>query len=57
VIIFPILFRNTIDEYVYSMIESKQSEVSKVMDNIEYESNSSESVFGDVINIIRNKYK
>lgn len=57
VIIFPILFRNTIDSYVYDLIESKQSEVSKVLDNTEFKSNTNESVFGDVIEKIKEKYK
>jgi len=57
VIIYPLIFQNTIDSYVYELIESKQQEVSKVLDNSEYESKAGESVFGDVIEKIKNKYK
>lgn len=57
VIIYPIVFSDTIDEYVYSLIESKQNEVSLVLDNKESESNINESVFGDVINKIKEKYE
>jgi SWI/SNF-related matrix-associated actin-dependent regulator 1 of chromatin subfamily A len=50
-------FIETIDEYVYGTIESKRKELTKVMDNIDYESDVTESVVGDVMNIIKNKYK
>ena len=57
VIIFPIIFNDTIDTYVYNLIESKQYEVSKILDNIQYESKAGESVFNDVIEKIKEKYK
>jgi len=57
VIIYPIVFSDTIDYYVYSLIESKQNEISKVLDNVEYESNINESVFGDVIKKLKEKYE
>jgi len=57
VVIYPIIITNTIDAYVYNLIESKQSEVSKVIDNEEYSSNAEESVFGDVIKKIKEKYE
>jgi SNF2 family DNA or RNA helicase len=56
VILFPILFRNTIDEYVDIMINSKQTEFSKIMDNENYKLNTDESVLGDVIKMIKEKY-
>jgi SNF2 family DNA or RNA helicase len=56
VIIYPLIFQNTIDSYVYELIESKQTEVSKVLDNSDYESKAGESVFGEVIEKIKNKY-
>ena len=56
VIIYPVIFRNTIDDYVYEMIESKQVEVSKVLDNEDYKSTANESVLGEVIEKIKNKY-
>lgn len=57
VIIYPIIFSETIDSYVYNLIESKQFEVSKVLDNTEFESNTNESVFNDVIKKIKEKYE
>jgi SNF2 family DNA or RNA helicase len=57
VIIYPAIFRDTIDDYVYSMIESKQLEFSSVMDNVREEQKINESVFYDVIEKIKNKYK
>ena len=54
--IFYLLFRETIDEYVYSSIESKRKEISKVMDNEEYSSTAVESVVGDVIKMIMKKH-
>lgn len=51
------IFEETIDDYVYSTIESKRKEITKVMDNVDYESNIEESVARDVINLIKNKYR
>lgn len=47
----------TIDEYVFDKIESKRKEITKVMDNVDYESNISESIARDIINMLKNKYK
>lgn len=55
--IYPIIFRDTIDEYVYSSIESKRGEIIKVMDNEDYESTITETVVSEVINALKNKYK
>lgn len=55
--IYVPIFEETIDDYVYSTIESKRKEITKVMDNIDYESNIEDSVARDVINLIKNKYK
>jgi SNF2 family DNA or RNA helicase len=55
--IYPVIFRDTIDEYVYSSIENKRQEIVKVMDNENYESVTTEAVVSDVINKIKNKYK
>jgi len=56
VIIYPLIFSNTIDEYVYTMIESKQGEVSAVLDNEKFKSNTDESVLNDVIIYLKEKY-
>lgn len=54
--IYPLIFPDTIDDYVYSSIESKRKEIVKVMDNEDYKSNINESVLNDVINKIKEKY-
>lgn len=55
--IYVPIFEETIDDYVYSTIESKRKEITKVMDNVDYEADITESVARDVINLIKNKYK
>ena len=54
--IYPLIFKDTIDDYVYSAIESKRSEIVKVLDNEDYKSNYNESVLSDVIEIIKKKH-
>jgi len=54
--IYPIIFPDTIDDYVYSSIESKRKEIIKVLDNENYKSNIEESVFNEVINKILSKH-
>lgn len=55
--IYPFIFPDTIDDYVFSLIESKRKEIVKVIDNEDYESNVKESVFNEVIEKIKNKHK
>ena len=55
--IYPLIFRDTMDDYVFSAIENKRKEIVKVMDNEDYKSNVGESVLGEVIEKIKNKYK
>ena len=55
--IYPLIFPDTIDDYVFSTIESKTKEIVKVMDNEDYKSNVNESVLGEVMEIIKNKHK
>ncbi|MFW5847369.1 MAG: SNF2-related protein [bacterium] len=55
--IYPILFPNTIDEYVFETVENKRSEITAVMDNEKYESNIDDSILGDVIEKMKNKYR
>lgn len=50
------VFKNTIDEYVFFSVENKRKEILKVIDNEEYTSNVTESVFSDVINNLKKKY-
>lgn len=54
--IYPIIFRDTIDDYVFSSIEGKRREINKVMDNEDYVSNVGESVVSEVIAKIKGKY-
>jgi hypothetical protein len=54
--IYPLIFPDTIDDYVYSSIENKRVELVKVMDNEDYKSNVSDSVLGEVIEIIKRKH-
>jgi len=54
--IYVLIFPDTIDDYVFSAIESKRKEIVKVMDNENYESNVSESVLSDVIKKIKSKH-
>ena len=54
--IYPLIFPDTIDDYVYSAIESKRKEIVKVIDNEDYTSNINEFVLSDVIDKIKRKY-
>lgn len=54
--IYPLIFLDTIDDYVYSKIETKREEIIKVLDNEKYTSNVEESVLSDVIEKIKSKY-
>lgn len=55
--IYPIIFKDTIDEYVFESLEAKQKEISKVIDNEDYNGNINESSFNDIITIINKKHK
>ena len=55
--IYPLIFKDTIDEDVFDSLEDKRSEILKVIDNVDYNSNVSESVINDVLKKIRDKYK
>lgn len=51
------VFKNTIDEYIFDLIESKRAELSQVIDGEKYESDISQSIINDLITIIKNKHK
>jgi SNF2 family DNA or RNA helicase len=55
--IYPLIFPDTIDDYVFSSIESKRKEIVKVMDNEDYKSNITDSVLSEVIDKIIAKHK
>ena len=54
--IYPLIFPDTIDDYVYSSIEGKRKEIVRVMDNEDYKSNIKESVLSEVIEKIKQKH-
>lgn len=54
--IYPLIFPDTIDDYVFSAIESKRSEIVKAIDNEDYTSDVNESVLSEVIDRIKKKY-
>jgi SNF2 family DNA or RNA helicase len=55
--IYPLIYNDTVDSYVFSAIENKRKEIVKVLDNEDYKSNVEESVLGEVIEKIKEKYK
>ncbi len=55
--IYPLIYPETIDDYVYSSIESKRKEIVKVMDNEDYKAKVEESVLTEVIQRIKDKHK
>lgn len=54
--IYALMFLDTIDEYVYSSIESKRKEIVKVIDNENYASSIEDSVLSEVIQKIMKKH-
>lgn len=56
VFIYPVIVKDTIDEYVFNMIEKKRIEITKVLDNEDYKSNIEESVLSEVLEMLRKKY-
>lgn len=50
------MYRNSIDEYVFNLIESKRSEISQVIDNEKYISNVSSQIINNLIEIIKKKH-
>lgn len=51
------IYKDTIDEYILNLIESKRGEISQVIDGEKYESNINQSIINDLIQIIKNKHK
>lgn len=54
--IYPVIFFDTVDEYVFRLIESKRKEIVAVLDNETYISNIEKSTVNDIVNYIKNKY-
>jgi SWI/SNF-related matrix-associated actin-dependent regulator 1 of chromatin subfamily A len=55
--IYPLIFPDTVDDYVFSSIENKRAEIVKVIDNEDYKSDVEESVLTDVIRKIKVKHR
>jgi SWI/SNF-related matrix-associated actin-dependent regulator 1 of chromatin subfamily A len=51
------IYKDTIDEYIFNLIEQKRSEISQVIDGEKYESNIEQNIINDLINIIKKKHK
>lgn len=56
VFITPLIIQNSIDEYVFDLIEKKRWEITKALDNEEYVSDISESIIGELLDKFRKKY-
>lgn len=54
--IYPLIFPDTVDDYVFSSIESKRKEIVKVMDNEDYKSSINDSVLTEVMEMIKKKH-
>jgi hypothetical protein len=50
------IYKDTIDEYVFNLIEQKRNEVSQVIDGYSYESDINQSIINDLIKTIKNKH-
>lgn len=48
--------RNTIDEYIFELIEKKRAEINQVIDGEKYESNIDQSIIKDLISKIKEKH-
>jgi SWI/SNF-related matrix-associated actin-dependent regulator 1 of chromatin subfamily A len=51
------IYKDTIDEYVFNLIESKRSEISQVIDGEKYESDINQNIINDLVKIIKDKHK
>jgi SWI/SNF-related matrix-associated actin-dependent regulator 1 of chromatin subfamily A len=50
------IYKDTIDEYIFNLIEGKRSEITQVIDGEKYESDINQSIINDLINIIKKKH-
>jgi SWI/SNF-related matrix-associated actin-dependent regulator 1 of chromatin subfamily A len=50
------IYKDTIDEYVFNLIEQKRNEVSQEIDGYSYESDINQSIINDLIKTIKNKH-
>lgn len=54
--IIPVIFQDTIDEYMYTLIERKRTEIMAVLDNEKYVSSINESTIHELLEYLRMKY-
>lgn len=53
---YVFIYKDTIDEYIFDLIESKRSEISQVIDGEKYDSNVNQSIINDLIKKIKDKH-
>lgn len=51
------IYKDTIDEYIFDLIESKRKEISQVIDGEKYESEINQSIIKELVEMIKNKHK
>jgi len=56
VMIYPIIYIDTIDEYVFDLLEKKMIEITKTLDNKEYNTTYVDVTMNDIINKLKEKY-
>ena len=54
---YILVYKDSIDEYIFNLIESNRNEISQVIDGEKYESDINQSIINDLVNIIKNKHK
>lgn len=55
--IYTLIIKDTIDEYIFNSLEGKQKEISKVIDNENYNTTIDESALSEVVSKLKSKYK
>lgn len=53
---YVFIYKDTIDEYIFDLIESKRAEISQVIDGKQYDSNVDQSIINDLIKKIKSKH-
>jgi SWI/SNF-related matrix-associated actin-dependent regulator 1 of chromatin subfamily A len=51
------VYKNSIDEYIFDLIENKRVSINQVIDNEKYESNINQSIINDLVAILKEKHK
>lgn len=53
---YVFIYKDTIDEYIFDLIEAKRSEITQVIDGEKYDSNVNQSIINDLIKKIKDKH-